>query len=312
MNSAFRQGIIFVIQISIGVALVIWIMMQLDRHQFINYYRNLSVEILLIIAILSVASLFVQYRRWKYLVQRYSAHYDLKDILPSFFSGFAFRLIIPGGHAEFSKIFLLPGQKRGKVLAFGMEKIFQTMIKLAAILIVLPFTFPEYSLLCITILVVLSAGYFVFPRSKVIKGMQEKDVLYHQVFLMNVLFSLGIFLIMGIQYYVLLNQVSSILFTSTLHTAVYLWGAGMVPISISGLGIREGLAVYFFNFYGVSAAHAVATSLFLFALNTIIPALIGVYYIYRNRGHFGEIKDSFKSTREVIAAIRNNRKSDEE
>jgi uncharacterized membrane protein YbhN (UPF0104 family) len=108
----------------------------------------------------------------------------------------------------------------------------------------------------------------------------------------------------------LINQVDLVSLLATYHTSVYLWSAGLVPISVSGLGVREGFAVYFFNFYGVSAAHAVATSLFIFAINTIFPALVGVYYIYRNRAYFGELKDSIKSTREIIASIRSNKQED--
>jgi hypothetical protein len=254
--------------------------------------------------------LYIQFRRWKYLVERYSINFNSIDLLPSFFAGFAFRLLIPGGHAEFSKIFLLPGKKRGKVLAFGMEKFSQALIKIFALLIVLPLTFPAYKFYSIFFLLLLVFGYFLFPRIPILKNLQEKDVNYHQVIGMNLIYALGIFIIMGIQYYLLLNQVDEVSLSATYHTSVYLWSAGMVPISISGLGVREGLAVYFFNFYGVSAAHAVATSLFLFTINTIIPALVGVYYIYKNRSYFGEIKDSIKSTREIIASIRSNKRED--
>jgi hypothetical protein len=88
---------------------------------------------------------------------------------------------------------------------------------------------------------------------------------------------------------------------------IYLWGAGVIPISISGLGIREGLAVYFLRMYGIAAAYAVATSLFLFALNTIIPALIGIYFIYRKRTYLKDIGDSVRSTRELIHNLRNGK-----
>jgi hypothetical protein len=61
--------------------------------------------------------------------------------------------------------------------------------------------------------------------------------------------------------------------------------------------------VYFFRLYGIAPAYALATSLFLFTLNAIIPALIGVYFIYKNRAQFREIKDSLQSTREMISGI---------
>ena len=310
MEPRIKQIAIYIIQICIGLSLVIWILLQVDRQQFIEYYKELSFFALALTLVLSVISLYIQFIRWKYLVEKYSLHYNLADLIPSFFAGYAFRLLIPGGHAEFSKVFLLPGKKRGKVLAFGMEKFAQALIKIFAILLVLPLTFPDYKIYSIFLLLLLVIGYFLFPRIPLIKNLHEKDVNYHHVIGMNLFFGVGVFAIMGLQYFVLLNQVESISFLATYHTTVYLWSAGMVPISVSGLGVREGLAVYFFNFYGVSAAHAVATSLFLFTMNTIIPGLVGVYYIYKNRAYFGEIKESVKSTREIIASIRANKKSD--
>ena len=260
--------------------------------------------------ILSLVGLYIQFKRWKYLVEKYSLHYNTADLIPSFFAGYAFRLLIPGGHAEFSKVFLLPGKKRGKVLAFGMEKFAQAIIKIFALLVVLPFTFPDYRIYSVLFLLVLIAGYFLFPRIPILQNLQETDVNYHKVIGMNILFAVGVFAIMGLQYYVLLNQVDSISLLATYHTSVYLWSSGLVPISVSGLGVREGLAVFFFNFYNVPAAHAVATSLFLFALNTIAPGLIGVYYIYKHRSYFGEVKNSIKSSREIISSIRANKKTD--
>jgi hypothetical protein len=280
------------------------ILMQVNHLQFIDYFKNLSVPIVLIIFCLSAIGLYVQFRRWKYLVERYSKYFNSIDLLPSFFAGFAFRLLIPGGHAEFSKIFLLPGKKKGKILAFGMEKFAQGLIKIFALLSVIPFTFPDYKIYSFFLLLLLVIGYFLFPRIPVVKNLQEKDVNYHHVIGMNVFFALGIFIIMGLQYYLLLNLVDSVSLLVTYHISVYLWSAGMVPISVSGLGIREAMAVYFFNFYHVSAAHAVATSLFLFTINTIAPALVGIYYIYKNRTYFGELKENLKSTREIIASIR--------
>ncbi len=310
MDTILKRRLIYIIQICIGIVLVVWIIMQVDQKQFLAYFSKIYLYNFLFIMVLSVLSLVIQFRRWRYLIEQYSDHYDIKDLLPSFFAGFTFRIIIPGGPAEFSKIFMLPGKKRGKILAFGMEKVFLTFIKLIAILIVIPLTFPQYFFHSLVLLVVLVVTYFLFPHLPYLKDWQEKDVNYHIVFANNVLFSLGIFLVMGLQYYILLNQVDMISLAATFHSSVYLWCAGMVPISISGLGVREGLAVFFFRLYGVSPANAVATSLFLFVVNTIFPSLIGSYYIYKKRAHFREVKDSIKSTRDIIASVRQNRRSE--
>jgi hypothetical protein len=233
------------------------------------------------------------------MIANYSDNYNSTDLIPSFFAGFTFRLLIPGGHAELSKVLLLPGQKRGKVIAFGMERIFQTIIKILLAVWLLTIHFPQYVLVYIAVSLLVIGGYFVIPRFSLIKNLHEKPVHYHAVFLWSIIFSAGVYLVMFTQYYLLLNDAFSISVWATAYTVVYIWSAGVIPISISGLGVREGLAVYFFSLYSVPAAYAVATSLFLFALNAILPALIGVVYIYKKRAHLKDVRHSIESTRDL-------------
>ena len=303
MKADLKERIIYFLQISIGLTLVWFILLQVDREKFVDYFINLSIVNLVLILILSALSLLLQYYRWRYLLDQYSLSSNRKDILPSFFAGFSFRLIIPGGPAEFSKIFIMAGRKRGKALAFAMERVFLTFIKIVAILIVLPLTFHAYIIYYVLIFLVTLIAYFLLPRFPLFKELKEKDASYHIVFVINVFFSAGILLIMAMQYFILLNQISPISFPATLHTTVYLWSAGIVPVSISGLGIREGLAVYFFRFYGVAPAYALATSLFLFTVNVILPALAGVFYIYKYRAQFKDIKGSLSSSKEIFRGL---------
>ena len=175
------------------------------------------------------------------------------------------------------------------------------------ILIALSFSFSEYNFLFYPLIIILLISLFFLPKIKWLKKLQEKEVNSLVIFGNNLIYSMVIFLIMVIQYYILLNLVNSIEFFETLHTVVYLWGSGIVPISISGLGVREGLAVYFLKMYGIFPAHAVATSLFLFFLNTIIPAIIGIYFIYQKRQHLKDMKDTLKSTRSLWNELRQDK-----
>ena len=189
-------------------------------------------------------------------------------------------------------------------MAFAMERIFQTMIKIALAVSLLYVHFPQYTVYYIIILVLLLLTYFFLPHVRIMKGLEEKPVQYNRVFLWSVLFSAGIYLVMVLQYFILLRDAYPVSIGTVAYSVVYLWSAGVIPISISGLGIREGLAVYFFNLYGVPAAFAVATSLFLFVINAILPALAGVYFIYKRRENLKEIKTTLKSSRDFIDSLR--------
>ena len=89
----------------------------------------------------------------------------------------------------------------------------------------------------------------------------------------------------------LLNLISSFAFffllAKALHLAIPLitlvWVRAMVlviqliPVSIAGLGVREGALVFILPIYGISPADAMAFSLFLFGLIIVIGLVGGIF-----------------------------------
>ena len=303
MNDFIKKWLSFLFKYIIGIVLLIWILSRIDRVQMIEAISGIHILVLISLLAVAVVNLAVQFLRWKYLVESHSDHFNKKDLLPSFFAGFALRMMIPGGHAEITKVFLLPGKKRGKVVAFGIEKYFQTYIKLILVLITIPFVFPEYRLILWTIAVIVMASYFflpwIFQRSLMVK-IQEKTVNHHRIFIYTLLYSLAIFGLLIYQYYILLNDFHLIDLIDTSISVIFIWGSGLLPISVSGLGVRENIAVFFLARYGVPAYAAVGASLFIFFINAIIPALIGLFFIIRRRHDLRDAQGTIKSVTKTI------------
>ena len=298
-----KQKIIYLIKLLVGLLLVVWILSRIDQQQFIEYFRHIGLKEFAYVSILGLASLVLQYERWKYLVKTNSTAYEHQDLFPSFLAGFTLRLMIPGGHAEWSKAFLMSGRKRGKIIAVGMEKILPAVFKIILLGLVIPFSFPRYKIAGMAVALITILAYFLLLRLKLMQNLLEKQISTHRLFIITSIHSSGIFLLSAAQYYVLLNQDYSLSFLDSMHATVYLWAAGVFPFSLSGLGIREGLAVYFFHLAGVSAADAVATSLFLFTLNSVIPAFFGIYYLYRNRQNLKTLRQTFQSSKDLLISL---------
>jgi uncharacterized membrane protein YbhN (UPF0104 family) len=53
----------------------------------------------------------------------------------------------------------------------------------------------------------------------------------------------------------------------------------VVPVTIGGLGVREGAAAFLLSRYGVSSADAALTAFLMFALNTALPGLVGAFLL---------------------------------
>ena len=105
MQELLKKRLLFVLKYFIGIALLVWILYRVDRQQMLNTLLDLKSSSILLILLLSTLNIGIQFYRWKYLVESHSVHFQYKDLIPSFFAGFAFRLIVPGGHAEITKVF---------------------------------------------------------------------------------------------------------------------------------------------------------------------------------------------------------------
>ncbi|MCB0283404.1 MAG: flippase-like domain-containing protein [Calditrichaeota bacterium] len=309
MPDILKNRLIFAAKYLIGFILLAWILARVDRQNMVSILLSVNAGTLLNVLILALINLFLQFRLWKFLVESHSVNFQIKDILPSFFAGFAFRLMIPGGHAEITKIFLLPGPKRGKAIAFGIEKFFQTVFKIVLVLIALPIVLPEYQFILLSSAGLLLAGFIILPfylKNERFSRFQEKNVSYKRIFLAAFLHTVPIFLSLALQYHILLNDSFSISFFETSIVTVFIWGAGLIPVSVSGLGVRENIAVLLLAKYGVPGAGAVGISLLLFFINAILPAIAGVFIIIRRRndikGAGGEIK---KVTKNIIENRKN-------
>jgi uncharacterized protein (TIRG00374 family) len=62
----------------------------------------------------------------------------------------------------------------------------------------------------------------------------------------------------------------------------------MFPLSVGGLGVREGAMVIFFSQYGVSAANAISLSLLSYSVSLIAGALGGMLYPFYSKGSSGQ------------------------
>jgi len=233
MKLSVKKKILYFAKLGLGIGLVAWIMLLVDLQVFFEYFQQLTIYTVLLIGFITLLSLYLQYLRWRYLLYCNSNSIAKGDLIPSFFAGFSFRLMLPGGHAEVSKIVLLQGKKNGKVLAFGLEKLFQTFIKLFLVFTVLPFAFPRLTLYCIGVLIILTSATLFVPKLRIFRRFQEKKTNYYAMLTWTLILSLLMFILMVSQYYILINTVNSIAIWPTTLTSIYLWGSGMIPISIA-------------------------------------------------------------------------------
>ena len=297
IRKLFLDRFVFILKYFIGIFLLAWILWHVDRRQLLDTIISIDISTMSAVLFLSVTVITLQYQRWKFLIKANSINYNNKDLLPAFFAGFAFRLMLPGGHAEITKVLLMPGKKSGKVLAFGLEKFLETYFKFLLVIAAIPYLFTSYKALWYLTGIGVIALFFLpyFLRSKLVQRFHEKETEHNKMVTLTLAYSAIVFLGLSIEYYILLNGSYSITFFNTMIAVIFIWGAGLIPISVSGVGVRENVAVFLLARYGIPDSSAVGFSLLIFFLNTIIPAAIGAVFIYKKRAHLNDAKETVKN-----------------
>jgi uncharacterized membrane protein YbhN (UPF0104 family) len=89
---------------------------------------------------------------------------------------------------------------------------------------------------------------------------------------------------------------SGAILAACLGAGMTFYGKYLIPsVTIMDIGVREGSAVFFMGAAGIAQAAAFNASLFLFVINLVVPAAIGIPFVMRMR--------VAKSKRQVVAAV---------
>ena len=80
---------------------------------------------------------------------------------------------------------------------------------------------------------------------------------------------------MSLQFYLLLSSLQPVGWQIGLTLPIILVVSSL-PISIMGLGLREGTAALLLSRYGVPMESAVAAAFSLFVINALLPGLVGL------------------------------------
>ncbi|MDD3051924.1 MAG: lysylphosphatidylglycerol synthase domain-containing protein, partial [Candidatus Cloacimonetes bacterium] len=85
------------------------------------------------------------------------------------------------------------------------------------------------------------------------------------------------------QYYVLIEQYFHISIGKLFIGVPLILSSNTIPITYSGLGLRETFAISVLSKFDIDPLIAVTASLTIFFFNSVIPALIGLYLLINKK-----------------------------
>jgi len=215
--------------------------------------------------------------RFLYSVHLLMPPFTFKEGLVAHFSGFAFRLILPGSVGEIGKIFLLPGDNKLRIYTFLLDAFYSSGVMFFFFGISTFLLYPKmwYMLAFCLIFFVFFWIYRLLCRTTDFKQHVPEHVPYFRFGIANIIFTSITLASYIMQYWTLMRQWGISLFDQA-KACFFILGIGSIPLSFAGMGFRENAAQHVLQPFGIPVEAAVGGALFIFSVNVLIPALIGI------------------------------------
>ena len=259
-----------------------------QRFELKSVLVNIASLPLSVVALMIVTTFYKHYTQ--YVMWKHSLHFNpgfqhtWKQVFTSYMIGIPLRYLIPGGSAAYGKMFYVKNtSKLASVVAVTSEKFFMTWMSWVFGTVAVFFLYPFIALvwrvaLCILALLLPIAIYHVLGMFEQTRELQPN---YARRAPVMAIIQFSYVCTTLLQMWVILNLYHPITFwSSAIHFSMVTLGS-TIPITLFGLGVRESLAMYFFQPLGFLPEQAVAATLTLFVFHDMIPAILGTIIWWR-------------------------------
>lgn len=273
-------------------------------------FRIADANALLLAAAIAPPILILKIIKWRLLLGALRVALRMSQVISSWLGGMAVSLLTPARLGELARIAYLPAGARGQAVGVVAVDRLTDVIVLAAFAVtsaLLALQRPDIAAIGLGIALACALGLIALRAYAALLIRLTGSVRRIGPLVRNVLLGLtcipvrrivgalalgGLTSALGIIQFGLIIQsmvppssIDALRVSAASFPLIVL--SNLVPLSINGLGIREGTSVWLTQSYGVPALVAAAAAFLSFALNTLTPGLFGAFTmllkVLRNR-----------------------------
>lgn len=271
------------------------IFIKLDFFNILNIIYNINI-LYLIIALLVVPILYIiRTYKWTILLNSIGIEKSFLILFRILLIGVFYGLITPGKIGELGRVYHLSEKKSETIPTVLMEKIMDIFILTILSIITTIIFYNTYHQLghgLLSFLILFISGMWLFTNRKFTLILtrflrvdyDDADIYYNKL---SSLFhnnnTLSKVAILSIMYYLVAYILGYFLLRSLnidesmIIALPIIILMGNIPITISGLGLRESVSAICFILLGDSGIHGVSFSILLFSVMILFPGIVGFF-----------------------------------
>ena len=268
------------------IALVGLLYHRIDPHQIANLRQAADWRDLLIAVSLTLPFVLLKTLKWYHLLKIEQTQITYTLALRSFLIGMGASLFTPARLGELARIASFPRQRSQVFTLVLVDKFIDMSALLGVFVLSLMLLSPWLGLVgflglgCLWVLAYTGISFtknskWIVQRPWLVERRRLLRQLPQRLIALNVGGACACFGLMSLQFYLLLSSLQPVGWQVGLTLPIILVVSSL-PISIMGLGLREGTAALLLSSYGVPMESAVAAALSLFVINSLLPGLVGL------------------------------------
>jgi uncharacterized protein (TIRG00374 family) len=295
----------------IGIVIFIYILVNLDFIKLKEHINNINYFYLVFAFILNIPMVFFKSLRWKKILETSNINISYEKSFEYYMSSLYLGFISPGRIGEFSRLIYIKKLSDKNYGYIFSSVILDRLFDLYLLVVLTLVAFLYFNINNIQYISIILFVFFILPfliiRFKIVDIMInfianklknkiiDKSLNFVEDFrkgfkasisnniIIFLLFTISSYLIFFIQTYLIVLSLNLSISFITISLIMAISNTiSLLPISISGIGIRDLILIYLFGNYGIDKEIAVMYSSFVFLVFFVGCAVIGLYFFNKN------------------------------
>lgn len=292
----------------IGVLIFIYFIFDIGIDKIANTFSLIPIEIYILSLLLFIPRIILFAYKWQYICRKQKMDFSLIYLMKIFLICIFYGSITPGAFGVHARIFYLKKESNSTTEKCLMNSLINIMIGFTSGLflaligsILLFHHFPSIFPIVLSFLILYLIGFFILLKknisNKILKSFiryfipskykeffnHSIDLLYEDIpkikdLIIPFLLECLIWILVATQVYVisLAFSINVPYHIFILMVSISIVFTGIIPISVGGLGVREGVLIYLLSLYNVDYHIAFVISLSGYLVKSLIPSIIGI------------------------------------
>lgn len=290
------------LQIGVTLLLLAYLLRKIEISAIYDVLTNMNFYLLFLTIPFVLVMYLIKAQKWKILLNRIDVHIPFYEAFRIMLISTFYSALTPGRLGDVSRSFYLKEKKSKTIPTIIIDRIADAMclLLLSLLFIILFFNEGELINLFGMMMLLFGFGVIVFMNEKIITALFKlfkrsseskenyigtmKTIAKDKKTLVSLLmWTFGYYAINLIVCWLLLKSINPEINGVLVFSFPIITLLANIPISISGIGIREMASVSIFSLFSESASYGFSFSMILYLVTVLLPGLIGSAYIITHK-----------------------------